>query len=137
MSRIEVYAYKGVLGIAGMADKPEDLEGVIVNPYTMPGNIGFLVKLNSIRFTKEAIEELRKIPKGNDGLGEIECFKPGDKEPVFGWLGGRMKAIQLSKIETSRDWNTSLLTDDLIDATLETSKGFMDMVDEALTSNQQ
>ena len=114
-----VFQHKGMIGILSSPDA----EGFIAKPGN--GNLGCVVDASQVEISKDALDLLKTIPRGHDGLGEIESFKAGDKN-VFGWLGGYMKAFRPADIETSRDYNPSILT-----ATegVEVPKEFKDFVD--------
>lgn len=114
-----VFTHKGFIGI----QSSPDAEGFLAKPGN--GNLGCVLDASKVLISPEALELLKKIPKGHDGLGEIDVFPSGDKV-IFGWLGGYMKAFLPEEIETSREYDPSLLK-----ATegVETPKEFIEMVD--------
>lgn len=101
--RTSIFAYKGIIGILS---SPE-AEGLIAKPGN--GNLGCVLDASKIDISIEALELLKTIRRGRGGLGEIDIFKAGDTKVIFGWLGGYMKLFKPSEIETSRDYDPSLL----------------------------
>ena len=116
----KVFIYKGVVGI----QSEETSDALLAKPGN--GNLGCVCDASKVKISKDALDALKAIPKGNDGLGEIEVFKANDGMVIFGWLGGYLKAFRPDKIETSRDYNPNLLkhTDDV-----KIPKEFIDFVD--------
>jgi hypothetical protein len=114
-----VFIYKGIVGI--QSDPTEN--DFISKPGG--GSLGCICDGSTVKISKDALDALKTIPRGRDGLGEIEIYKTGDKV-IFGWLGGYLKAFDPKEIETSRDYNPSVLThtDDV-----EIPKAFMEFVD--------
>lgn len=98
-----VFSYKGVVGI-----KSHDKSNALI---AKPGggNLGCVCDASKIKISKEALELLKTISRGHDGLGDIDVFKAGDKV-IFGWLGGYLKAFKPNQIEASRDYNPKLLS---------------------------
>jgi hypothetical protein len=115
-----IFTYKGIVGILSSPDA----EGMIAKPGN--GNIGCVVDGSMIEISPDALEVLKQIPRGHDGLGDIDCFGSNDGKVVFGWLGGYMKAFSPNEIETSRDYNPGLLT---ATENVETPKTFIEWVD--------
>jgi len=114
-----VFTHKGMIGILSS----ENAEGLIAKP--AGGNLGCICDASMVEIQKEALDLLNNIPKGRDGLGEIDVFQAGDKV-IFGWLGGYMKAFKPNEIKTSRDYKPNLLkaTDGVV-----TPKEFIEYVD--------
>lgn len=101
--KTQVFTHKGVIGIMSS----EDAEGLIAKPVN--GNLGCVCDASMVEIQKEALDLLKNIPKGAGGLGVIEVYG-ADGIVLFGWLGGYMQAFKLIDIETSRDYDPSLLT---------------------------
>lgn len=101
----KIYEYKNNVII----DATYPVAGAINDPM-QPGQMGYLLSVNkeTLNISQEAINLLLSIPKGNGGLGELECFQANDNDIVFGWLGG-MKKVVSTDMEMSRDWNPGLL----------------------------
>lgn len=116
----KVFIYKGIVGI----QSEETSDAIITKPGG--GSLGCVCDADKVKISKEALEALKKIPQGNDGLGEIDVFKSGDKT-IFGWLGGYIKAFNPNNIETSRDYDPNLLKSS---EDVEIPKEFMEFVDE-------
>lgn len=114
----KVFIYKGVIGI----QSSEDSEALITKPGN--GNLGCICDASKVQISHDALDALRKIRKGKDGLGEIEVFY-GTDTVIFGWLGGYLKAFKPEEIETSRDYDPSLLTS--VDG-VETPQEFKDFI---------
>lgn len=115
----KVFIYKGIMGI----QSNENSDALIAKPGN--GNLGCVCDASKVQISKEALDALKSIPRGHDGLGEIDIFQSGDKV-IFGWLGGYLKAFKPENIETSIDYNPSLLkhSDDV-----EIPKEFIEFVD--------
>jgi hypothetical protein len=115
----KVFIYKGIVGI----QSEETSDALIAKP--VGGNLGCVCDASKVKISKEALDALKTIPKGHDGLGEIDVFKSGDMI-VFSWLGGYLKAFKPNEIETSRDYNPNLLTHS---EDVDIPKEFIDFVD--------
>jgi len=124
--RTKIFAYKGIVGI----QSGPDAENMVAKPEN--GNLGCVLEAQGIDISPEALELLKSIPRGRDGLGEVDVFQAGDKI-IFGWLGGYMKAILPEQCETSRDYNPSLLNST---EGVEAPEDFRKFVDEQLTEQQ-
>lgn len=116
----KVFIYKGVVGI----QSEETSDALIAKPGN--GNLGCVCDASKVKISKEALEALKTIPKGNDGLGEIDVFKDNSGRVIFGWLGGYLKAFKPENAETSRDYNPSLL---MHSDNVEIPKEFIEFVD--------
>jgi hypothetical protein len=77
----KVFIYKGVIGI----QSEETSEALLVKPDV--GTLGCICDASKVKISKEALDVLKTIPKGHDGLGEIDTYQSGDKI-LFMWLGG-------------------------------------------------
>lgn len=103
VEKTTVFEYKGYIGI-----KSHPKADGMIAP-AGGGNIGCVCDASKVQISKEALELLKKIPRGRDGLGEIDVFGSGDKK-IFGWMGGFLRVFKPSEIETSRDYDPSILT---------------------------
>lgn len=101
--RTTIFAYRGYVGI----DSDPSADHLVAGPHT--GSIGCVVESEGIDISPEALEELKKIKKSGDDLGEVDVFKSGDKV-VVGWLGGYRKVFKAEDIEGSSEFDASLLT---------------------------
>lgn len=54
--------------------------------------------------SKEALEAMKKIRPGRDGLGDIDWFDSTHQKACFSWIGGPKDLKKLDELETSRDW---------------------------------
>lgn len=99
-----IFKYKEYIGI--MSDP--NAEGFLAKPEN--GSFGCVLDASKIDISKEALKTLIEIPRGRDGLGDIDCFKADDGTIVFGWIGGYYKAFKPNDVVTSRDYNPKLLT---------------------------
>lgn len=77
-----VYAYKGVLGIKSAEEKA----GLLNFPNEKNDNL-CLINMDNVKFSKEAIELLNKIPVGTQSIGDIMCYVAGNTK-VFGFKCG-------------------------------------------------
>ena len=100
--KTKIFAYKGIVGI----ESNPDAEGLLAKPGG--GNIGCVLNAASAEISQEALDVLKSIPRGRDGLGDIDVFKADDGRVIIGWLGGYKKVVTKDS-ETSRDYNPSLL----------------------------
>ncbi len=115
----KIFYYKGFIGI----QSNENSDALIAKPGN--GNLGCVCDASKVKISQEALDVLKTIPRGRDGLGEIDVFKSGDMITI-GWIGGYLKAFKPSDIETSRDYDPNLLSaDDDVEIPIE----FMDFID--------
>jgi hypothetical protein len=56
----------------------------------------------------EALELLKKIPKSHDDIGDVDCFKSGDKW-IFGWLGPARRLISTVGTSGSSSYDINAL----------------------------
>lgn len=123
-----VFAHRGIVGI----ESDLKSEGLLNNP-AQPGQLGFVLDASTVRFSPEAVEELKKVKRSHDDLGEVDIFQTDDKRVIFGWLGGIRKAFKASDIEGSSSYDASLITSS---ADVETPQDFIDFVDGMLDQNE-
>jgi hypothetical protein len=116
-----IFTHKGVIGI----QSDPDSDALIAKPEN--GSLGCVCHATKIKISKEALDLLKTIPRGHDSLGEINVFKDSEGNVIFGWFGGYLKAFVPSDIETSRDYDPSLLTHS---DGVETPKSFIEFIDE-------
>lgn len=116
-----VFVYKGYVGILSSFDA----EGLLNQPKDA-GQLGFVVDAASVRFSPEAVEELRKVRKSHDAIGDVDVFRADDGMVVFSWLGGPKKIFRSGDVEGSRTYDPALLTPD---PTVEIPEDFKTYVD--------
>lgn len=87
--KVKVMGYKGWI-IIDTADPTEDKDFI---PAGGP-RIGCVLANTKERLgiSDEALELLRKIPKGIDDIGDVDCFKSGTNG-VFAWLGPARRLV--------------------------------------------
>lgn len=100
--RVKIFEYKGYVGI----DSDPNSEGLVAKPGG--GSLGVVMDASKADISPKALELIKKVRKGRDGLGEIDVFGTTEK-PILGWLGGYKKAFKPEEIESSRDFNPNLL----------------------------
>jgi hypothetical protein len=102
--KTNVFAYKGFIGI----ESSPEAEGLMNDP-THPRELGFILDAAHVNFSPEAVEELKKVKKSGDDLGEIDIFEASEGRVIFGWLGGPLKAFKPELIEGSKSYDASLI----------------------------
>lgn len=100
--KIQVFAYKGYVGISASPD----CEGIVAHPGN--GNLGVVSEADKVEFSSEAVEALRQVKKSDDDLGDVDIFQ-ADDEVIFAWLGGYKKAFKPEHIEGSNSYDASLI----------------------------
>jgi hypothetical protein len=100
--KINVFSHKRFIGIQGIDVQPKGM-----------GNIESINKDN-FKITIEAFNLLHEIKRGNNDIGDIDCFKHGD-DIIFGWFGGAFGLFPVDDIETSNEYDFSLLKDFICD----------------------
>jgi hypothetical protein len=98
----QCFYYRGHVGI--ISDYKAD--GVLASPANK-GNIGFVTEMEKLQISQEAVDFLKKLPKGRGGFGELDIFESG-KSAIFSWLGD-CKVIITTTTVTTRDYNPHLL----------------------------
>ncbi len=102
MNKTKVFAYKGMIGI----ECDPESDALIAKPGN--GNIGCVCDASKIDISEDALKLLRQIKRGRHSLGEIDVYKTNDLV-IFGWLGGYLKAFKPHNVETSREYDPSVL----------------------------
>lgn len=134
-----VFAYKGFIGIDGTNPNHPVSEGqteyerknltdALINNPLESGQLGFVCHLTKCEITQEAIDLMKQIKPGNDGLGDLDMFG-SDDGPILSWLGGPYAMFKASEVETSRDYDTSLL-DGLTPSEIELPELFVGAIDD-------
>lgn len=124
--RTKIFSHRGYIGI----ESNVSAEGLLNNPKEK-GQLGLVINAKYIDISVTALEILKKIRKGHDGLGEIDVYKANDGTIVFSMLGGPLKIVNPRTCETSRDYDPSLLvTCDNVDI----PDGFIDYIDNSITN---
>lgn len=120
--RTTVFAHKGLIGI----QSAPDAEGMLNKPLD-PGQFGFVVDASYVDVSPEALELLKRIPKSDDALGDIDVFKADDGKVIFGWIGSPMTVVDPATVVSgSRDYDATLLT---ANPKVITEPGFIEFVD--------
>ena len=99
---VQVTAYNNHVVIFADPEAPETEEWVPCGN----GKFG-CVLINTkgkLGISQEALELLRKIKRGRDSLGDLDCFKTADNRWCFSWIGGLARFIDIAEAETSRDY---------------------------------
>ena len=100
---INVFYYKGIIGI----DCDPNSEGIIAKPGN--GNLGVVCKADKVRFSKDAVDALKRVKRSHDAIGDVDIFS-SNEGPIFSWLGGYRRMIKPDLVEGSRDYDASLIT---------------------------
>jgi len=120
--KIEVFAHNGIVGIKGEEVTPKGMGCVEeVNPENMT-------------ISQEAYDHLLKVKGSGDDMGEVDCFKAGDKT-IFGWLGGPWAMINPEETTTSNDYDFTLLEPMI--GEVETPADFKEAVDEMMAEDSE
>lgn len=103
----KITAHKTFLAIELIAEK--SIKGKLTLSFDNPGCIGQIIHglKDQLGVSKEALELLAKIGKSHDDLGEVDCFKSGDGNLNFGWMGGGKKLVN---VEDGNDLGSSTYT---------------------------
>ena len=120
--KTKVFAHKGYIGI--LSDPKAD--GLVASPEN--GSFGCVIENanENVEISEEALKTLKTISKGHDSLGEIDVFGADGGKVIFGWMGGFMSAYKASSVETSREYDPSLL---VATEGVEAPQDFIDFVD--------
>jgi hypothetical protein len=102
--KTNVFAYKGFVGI----ESSLQANGLLNSP-AEPGQLGFVLDAAHVNFSPEAVEELKKVKRSGDDLGEVDIFEASEGRVIFGWLGGPLKAFKPELIEGSNSYDASLI----------------------------
>lgn len=104
--RTQIFYYKGFVGIASSINA----EGLLNNP-TQPGQLGFIVDAEYVDIQPEALEEILKLKKSTDVIGEFDVTVEPNNKTLISWLGGPLRVLNFnnSDITGSRYLNTSTL----------------------------
>ena len=119
-----VFAHKGIIGIQSSVD----CEGLFNDP-TKPGELGFVVNAEFVRFQPEALELLKKIKRSGDDIGDVDIFESGI-EVIFCWLGGPLSMIDPDEVTGSSSYDPELITQ--VDKNVQTPQEFIDFVEKYL-----
>lgn len=120
--KTKVFEYKGYVGIQSSLEA----EGLLNEP-DQPGQLGFVVDANYVEISPKALEVLKKIPKSNDDIGDIDVYQTEDKKVIFCWLGGPLKVICPDEVSGSSSYNANLLKPS---KNVKVPQEFMDFIDE-------
>jgi hypothetical protein len=117
-AKTQIFEYKGVIGIIA-GDK-------FVNDPAKPGQLGCIVDGKDIIISAEALALLKQVKKSHDAIGDVMCWKAGEKI-CFGWLGGPKKLVVPAKSEGDREYNPGLLEVSIGD--VKVPQDFIEVVD--------
>jgi hypothetical protein len=98
----KVTFYKGFLIIEHQVTESND---IVACPYDRPGNMGYVITDTSyVGVSKEAHDELSKLGKGSETIGELSIFKLANGLHAFATLGGQYCLINTEYADTCRDF---------------------------------
>lgn len=81
----------------------------VMNNLLSPWNMGVTCDASQVVISQEAVDLLKKIPRGRDGLGDISVFK-SNRGVAFGWLGSPIHVMNPNEdLVTCRDTDFSLV----------------------------
>jgi len=118
---IKIFAYKGIVGIHC------NPESKFIAAHPVNGNIGVIVEAEGVVISQEAYDEILKIKKSRDDIGDFDVFQAGDKV-IVGWLGGYVRGLDPKEVEGSSTYKPQLLKGNI--GEVELPKGFVDAVNE-------
>lgn len=103
--RTQIFYYKGYVGVQSSLDA----EGLFNNP-AEPGQLGFIVDAEYVDIQPEALDEILKLEKSYDDIGDFDVKKVDEKTYIM-WLGGPLRVFDFNdkSISGSRYLNTSTL----------------------------
>ena len=119
---IQIFAYKGIVGILA---NPES-KYIAAHPGGNTGNIGVVAEAEGLTITQEAYDEVLKIKKSRDDIGDFDVFQAGDKV-IVAWIGPYVRGLDPEKSEGSSSYKPELLKPYI--GELELPKEFIEQVD--------
>lgn len=99
---MKVFSHRGIIGIES---SPYD-KAILAHPGG--GNIGVVADASLVEISEDALQLLKTIKVGRDSIGDVDCFRSGDKI-IFGWLGGYCMPINPKGAEAARGFKPELL----------------------------
>lgn len=98
----KVTFYKGFLIIEHQVTESNE---IVACPYDRPGNMGYVIADTSyVGVSKEAHDELSKLGKGSETIGELSIFKLTNGLHAFATFGGQYCLIDVEDADTCRDF---------------------------------
>lgn len=124
--RTKVFAHKHFIGI----ESSFEAEGLLNDP-SQQNQLGFVVDADFCDIQPEALELLKKIPKSQDDIGDVDVFKAEDGKVIFSWLGGNLVGLETTNttVSGSHLYDPELL---VANPTVKTSPEFIQAVEEFL-----
>jgi hypothetical protein len=117
---IQIFAYKGIVGILANPTSKYIAE------HPGNGNLGVVAEAEGLTITQEAYDEVLKIKKSRDDIGDFDVFQAGDKV-IIGWIGRYVRGLDPEKSEGSSSYKPELLKPYI--GELELPKEFIEQVD--------
>lgn len=131
--KVKVTEHRGILVFETINPNEVDADFVPAGG----SNIGcVLCDSKKLGVSPEAMELLKKIKRGSDGLGDPDIFKSGDKV-VFGWLGNVFALKHPDHCEGSKDYDSFLLNGVCTTIENETAEGAKAAIDSQLDSDEE
>lgn len=131
MKRTKIFVYNGFLGI----ESGFDVDGLIADPQSQPGSLGFVIKTDCIEITTEAKDAFKRA-KRDGGSFATTMLTEHDPSIVdkhgkssFGFLGGPLFMQKVSELEIGRTCTLSSLDDMILNDAMEIPDGFKVAVD--------
>jgi len=92
---VKITAHKDYIAIELFATKSVNKK--LTLSFDHPGCFGQLVHglQDQLGVSKEALALLARVGKSRDSIGDIDCFKSGDGDLSFGWIGGGCKLVKI------------------------------------------
>lgn len=100
MSKIRVYSKDKYIGIEANG------EGLDLAVQSL--GITAVITEDNFEITQEAYDLLQKTQRGNDDIGEVDCFMSGENI-IFGWMGMTLALFDSDHIMGSSDFDFTLL----------------------------
>lgn len=98
---IEVFAYKGYIGIQAFDEMGNLSKGVLNHPME-DGQLRVVCDASKSNISQGAFNLLNAlIPNCEHDLGDIECYKDSKGKIILGWLGPPMRPFNLDKVKIS------------------------------------
>jgi len=102
-----VTAYKGRIVMELLATK--SIAGEVATSLDSPSSFGQVIMNTKehLGVSKEALELLKTVKRGNDSLGGIDWFKTSDGNHAFSWMGGPYQITTPQDADASRSYVVS------------------------------
>lgn len=126
--RTQIFYYKGYVGVQSSLDA----EGLLNNP-AEPGHLGFIVDAEYVDIQPEALDEILKLEKSDDDIGNFDVKKVNEKTWIM-WLGYELAVFDFNNksIYGSRYLDTSTLKSN---PEVKPSNEFINYIDNSILEN--